>query len=119
MANKELTTQRRQLPARSDIYEDKGNVIVEVEMPGVTKENLEVKIENDMLIIRGRKNTVHDEKTSFLIKEISDGDYYQEYALDNTIDRNRVDAALRNGILTITLCLKESEKPRKIQVTTA
>jgi len=117
MATKEVTTsKRRQLAACSDIYEDKGNVILKMEMPGVTKENLDVKIDNDTLVIHGKKNELHDEKANFLIREIRDGDYYQEYTIDNTIDRNKIDAALDRGVLTLTLSMKESEKPRKIQV---
>jgi len=117
MAAKEATTtKRRPLAACSDIYEDKGNVILKMEMPGVTKENLDVKIDNDVLVIHGKRNTHHDEKANYIIREIHDGDYYHEYALDNTIDRNKIDAALEKGILTLTLSIKESEKPRKIQV---
>jgi len=117
MAAKEATTtKRRQFPACSDIYEDKGNVILKMEMPGVTKENLDVKIDNDILMIHGKRNTNRDEKANYIVREIHDGDYYQEYTLDNTIDRNKIDAALEKGILTLTLSIKESEKPRKIQV---
>jgi len=117
MATKEAaTTKRRQLAACSDIYEDKGNVILKMEMPGVNKENLDVKIDNDILIIHGKRNELHDDKANFIIREIRDGDYYQEYTIDNTIDRNKIDAALEKGVLTLTLTMKESEKPRKIQV---
>jgi len=121
MSTKEVTTttKRRQVLACSDIYEEKGNVILKMEMPGVTKENLDIKIDNDILIIHGKKNVLHAEKANFIIREIRDGDYYQEYTIDNTIDRNKIDAALEKGVLTLTLSLKESEKPRKIQVFSA
>jgi len=120
MANKEVATaKRRQFPACSDIYENKGNVILKMEMPGVSKENLDVKIDNDILIIHGKKIAHADEKANYITREIRDGDYYHEYTIDNTIDRNKIDAALEKGVLTLTLSLKESEKPRRIEVVSA
>jgi len=117
MSTKELTTTKnRHYPACCDIYEDKGNVILTMEMPGVRKEDLDVRIDNDILIIQGKK-TLHTTGTH-LIREIKDGDYYNEYTLDNTIDRNKIEAALDKGVLTLTLSIKESEKPRKINVLT-
>jgi len=117
MANKELETKkRRYYPACCDIYEDKGNVVLRMEMPGVTRENLDIKIDGDILIIHGKKTGNYNDKTKFLIHEVREGDYYHEYSLDYTIDRNKIDAALDKGILTLTLSIKESEKPRKINV---
>jgi len=87
-----------------------------MEMPGVTKENLDVRIDNDLLIIHGKRKAPISGK--FLIHEITEGDYHNEYTIDNTIDRNKIDAALDKGILTLTLSIRESEKPRKINVTT-
>jgi len=110
------TTKRKQIAASSDIFEEKGNVILKMEMPGVSKDNLEIKIDNDILIIHGKKVMNQDEKANYVMKEIPEGDYYQEFTIDNTIDRNKIDAALDKGILTLTLSLKESEKPRKIQI---
>jgi len=117
MAGKEVNTiQRRLYPACCDIYEDKGNVVLKMEMPGVTKENLDIKIDNNILIIHGRKKGQEAEKTHYLLHEIKDGDYYQEYSIDDTIDKNKIDASLDKGVVTLTLLIKESEKPRKINV---
>jgi HSP20 family protein len=81
----------------------------------VTKDNLDVKIDGDQLAIHG-KRPASGEKGTFLIREIPEGDFYQSYTIDDTIDRNKIDAALEKGILALTLHLKESEKPRKINV---
>jgi len=117
MATRELEkTKRRFSPACSDIYEEKGNLILKMEMPGVTKENLEIRIENDTLLIHGKRDMYRDEKANYIIREIRDGDFYHEYTIDHTIDREKIDASLQKGVLTLTLSLKESEKPRKIDV---
>ena len=117
MSTKEVETKsRRNYPACCDIYEEKGNVILKMEMPGVSRDNLDVKIDGDILAIHGRKKMPHDENANFLVREIRDGDYYHEYTIDDTIDRNKINASLEKGILTLTLSIKESEKPRRINV---
>jgi len=117
MAGKEVdTVKHRMYQACCDIYEDKGNVILKMEMPGVTKENLDIKIDNNILMIHGRKERTDADKTHYLLREIKDGDYYHEYSVDDTIDKNKIDATLDKGVVTLTLSIKESEKPRKITV---
>ena len=99
------------------VHEEDGKVIVELEMPGVTKDGLEIKIENNELHILGKRN-VPGKDVEYLIKERRDGDFYRVFTLDNTIDQDKVEASLNNGLLTITLGLKESEKPKLITVKT-
>ncbi len=99
------------------VHETDGKVIVELEMPGVTKDGLEIKIENNELHILGRREPATKEG-EYLIKERREGDFYRVFTLDNTIDQDKVDASLSNGLLTITLGLKESEKPKLITVKT-
>jgi len=117
MAGKEVNTENRRLySACCDIYEENGNVVLKMEMPGVTKENLDIKVDNNILIIHGRKNTHAADKGNYLLHEIKDGDYHHEYSIDETIDKNRIDASLDKGVVTLTLSIKETEKPRKINV---
>jgi len=117
MSTKEIETKnRRQYPACCDIYEDKGNVILKMEMPGVSKENLEIKIDGDILVIHGKKEIPSNEKATYHIREIRNGDYHHEYTIDDTIDREKINASLEKGVLTLTLSVKESQKPRKINV---
>lgn len=113
---KEITTRaKRTVQAYCDVYEEEGNIVLRLEMPGVSKENLDIKIEANELTIHGGRKSM-DEKTNYLMKEIYDGDFMQKYVLDETIDRNKIHAALEKGVLTLKLGIKDSEKPRKIQV---
>lgn len=105
----------KRFPAPCDIIHDSDSVTLYLEMPGVTKENLDIRIDKDLLIIDGHKETP-DTKGSYLIHEIKNGDYHQEYTIDDTIDRNNINAVIKNGIVTLTLGVKESEKPKKIKV---
>lgn len=99
----------------STICECEGEVQLTVEMPGVTKDNLEIQVDNDQLIIRGRRN-VQDVKGRYVIRERPVGDYYRSYTIDETVDRDKIAASMKNGVLALTLKLQEAAKPRKIQV---
>jgi len=114
---KALEGKRRIYPAACDIYEENGKVICKLEMPGVSKEALDIKVDGGRLIIDGRKTT-EQPKGEYRLHEIRDGDFHHEFTIDDTIDRNKIDAVIRNGVVTLTLYIKEAEKPRKINVVT-
>lgn len=106
---------RRLLTSNCDIYQENGNIVLRLEMPGVNKENLNIKIDGDLLIIHAAKAEI-PAGGKYIMREIRDGDYYHKYTLDQTIDRNKIEASLEKGVLYLTLKIKESEKPRKIKV---
>jgi HSP20 family protein len=114
MADKSTETSRN-YPATCDIYENDGKVILAMEMPGISKEMLDIKVEGDHLVIRGKRNSAK-QSGNYLIREIKQGDYYNDFSLDETIDRNKIDASVKNGIVIISCGIKESERPKKITV---
>jgi HSP20 family protein len=91
-----------------------GKILCVLEMPGVVKEDLEIKIENNKLTVIGRRPSLQEYK--YLLRERRVGDYLQTFTLDETVDQTKVDATLEKGILTVTLELKEHVKPRTIKV---
>ena len=113
--NNETTEKMRKLKASCNIYKDDEKVLLSLEMPGVSKENLDVRIDDDNLIIEAKKD-ISPEKGTYLLREIKTGDYYHEFTIDDTIDRNSIDASISNGVVTLVLKLKESVKPRRIEV---
>jgi len=115
---KQLENKRKTIKPLYQVAEEKGKVIVRFEMPGVKRDGLEIKIENNELKVLGKREDSRKED-SYLIKERRDGDFEQVFTLDNTIDQDKIDAHLINGVLTVALSLKESEKPRVIKVKTA
>ena len=102
-------------PAPCNIYRSKENVVLLLEMAGVGKDSLEIRVEGNKLIIDGMKSTPKPQG-SYKVREIREGYYHQEYTIDDTIDRENIDASIRNGLAKITLSLKESEKPKMIKV---
>lgn len=115
MKDKALETRKETCLATCDICHDKEKVILNLEMPGVPKENLDIKVDGDLLVVHGAKATPRLEG-DFRVREISNRDYHHEFTIDDTINRESITASTDNGIVTITLGIKESEKPRKIEI---
>lgn len=101
--------------SRCDIREEQDQIVMRLEMPGVNKSGLDINIEGDKLIIEGTR-TVDAGTGKSLIREINQNDFRMEYTIDETIDRNSIEASLNQGILLLTLGLSEEVKPRKIEV---
>lgn len=91
-----------------------GRIQVLMEMPGVRQESLEVRIEGNELRVLGRREDTEDFR--YLVRERRPGDFAQAWTLDETIDQAKVEAVLRQGILTLTLDLKEQVKPRVVRI---
>ena len=97
------------------ISEDSGVVTVRLEMPGVSKDGLEVNIEGNELAVTGERKGP-EPRGRYLIHERRAEGYRKLFTLDETIAHDRVDAALVDGVLTLKLQVKEAEKPRRIEI---
>ena len=119
MADSELMEKtdetRRQIRPLYSIFEEKGVVTVTMEMPGVSKENLSISVENKELRVVG-KRTDEEMEGTFLVRERRFGDFANVFTLDDTIDQNNINASLEDGVLTLTLHLKEEVKPKRIEI---
>jgi HSP20 family protein len=106
---------RRLVQPRTTVSEQKdGRLQVVVEMPGVRKDDLEIKVENSELRIEARRDASPERR--YLLRERAEGDFLRMFTLDETVDPTKIDAVLEKGILTLTLDLKEQVKPRTIRV---
>jgi HSP20 family protein len=115
MADKTLESKTRARAASCDIYSEDGKVILSMEMPGISKEDLDIRVDNDHLLIHGKMNAKNPDGR-FLLREMQTGDYHNDFSLDDTIDRTSIEATVKNGIVTISLGIREDAKPRKINV---
>jgi len=115
MSDKSNHSRERYLRPRAVVNESKdGRLHVRMEMPGVRRENLDVRIDNNELRVVGRRDLAEQKK--YVLRERPEGSYFATYTLDETIDQSKIDAALEKGILSIILDMKEQVKPRTIQV---
>ncbi len=116
MAAKELEKAATVRPVGT-IWEENGVVHLRLEMPGVEKKDLDVRVEDDQLVIHGRRTEL-PEGARHVVRERRRGDYYQVYTVDDSVDRDKIAANLDNGVLYVTLHLKEAVKPRRIEIKT-
>jgi len=97
------------------ISEDSGFVTVRLEMPGVPKEALEVRIDGNELTVSGERRR-EEPRGTYLLRERRAEGYRKLFTIDDTIARDKVDASLVNGVLTLKLQVKDAAKPRRIEI---
>ena len=98
-----------------NIFETKESYVLEAEMPGVNKENLEITLEDNEITIVGRR-AVETAPGQPLFRERRQADYRRVFELDPAIDAPKISARMDQGVLTLTLPKSERVKPRKIRV---
>ncbi len=99
-----------------DIYETDNDYYLIANMPGVKREDVKIKLEDGDLIIMGRKHLADEENRRYLMKEIDSGNYYRKFNLSESIDDEKIEAAMENGILKIHLPKVERVKPKTIEI---
>lgn len=98
-----------------NIFETKDGYVLEAEMPGVTKEGLEITLESNQLTLVGhrRREALAGEP---VLRESNHADFRRVFELDPAIDTAHISARMEQGILTLTLPKSEQVKPRKIKI---
>jgi HSP20 family protein len=104
-----------------DIYEtETKDLVIKAELPDMTREDIEVTVENDTLTLRGtRRLPVDVKEEQFRRVERSYGTFNRSFALPATVDASRVTADYKNGILSVKLPYREEARPRTINVEVA
>jgi HSP20 family protein len=108
--------QERYLTPRVDVHETKDGYVLEAEMPGVTREGLELSLDASELTITGRRSP-RLEKAELIYRESSPLGFRRIFELDPAIDTAKVSAKMEQGVLTLQLPKAERVKPRRITVT--
>ncbi|MEY2562510.1 MAG: hypothetical protein QOH88_703 [Verrucomicrobiota bacterium] len=108
------TTEQFVAPAAT-VFENADGYTLEVEMPGVNKENLEMWVENNELTILGRRATSVTEGT-LLHRESRRENFRRSFEIDPSIDTGKISATIDQGVVTLILPKAEQVKPRKIAV---
>ena len=97
-----------------DIYEENHVYTLKADLPGVSKENLDISFENGELTILGKVQPRTEEPN---YTEFSASDYKRTFTVSDEIDSAKIAASLENGVLTLTLPKSEKAKPRQIEIT--
>lgn len=100
-----------------DIYEDADKILVKAELPEMDLKDIDVKIEENALRIRGERKLEHeDRRDGYRRVERSFGSFIRTFTLPQTVDADRVSAAYDRGVLRVTLPKKAEAKPKQITV---
>src|SRR5690242_12240749 len=100
-----------------DVFEDKDNFTVKAELPGMKREDINVSLHDGNLIVSGeRQAETHNEGTEVYRAERFFGKFQRAVSLPATVAADKVKAAYKDGVLTITLPKAEEAKPKQIEV---
>ncbi|WP_309684553.1 Hsp20/alpha crystallin family protein [Polaromonas sp.] len=123
--NKQLTEtapeqeqQRAVLPA-VDVFEDESGITLLADMPGVSKEKLELKVEGDTLLIEGGVQTQTPDGLEAVYAEVRIPRYRRSFTLSRELDTTRIEANLKDGVLTLRMPKQAHAQPQRIAVTVA
>ena len=115
-SNDELTNTGSFVPA-VDVYEDEHKVALKLEIPGVNQDDVDIRVENNTLTVRGERKFEKEEKEeNFHRIERRYGSFVRSFTLPNTIDTENIHASYENGILKLDLAKRAEAKPKQIKV---
>jgi HSP20 family molecular chaperone IbpA len=102
-----------------DIFETDDVITVLADMPGVKADDLVIDLRESVLTLSGRASAVESGGESVVLREYETGTFFRQFTLSETIDQQKIDAQLTDGVLRLELPKVERAKPRQITVRTA
>jgi HSP20 family protein len=101
-----------------DIYEDKENVLVKAELPGLKKEDIEISLQEGYLTLSGERKHEEERKEADVYRsERWEGRFHRAISLPCRVDAEKIKAIYNEGVLTVTLPKAEESKPKQIPIT--
>jgi HSP20 family protein len=100
-----------------DIYENKDQIVIEAELPGMNREDFDLSFENNVVTLRGeRRFEKKDESDNYHRVERSYGSFTRSFTLPPTVSGEGISAEYRNGVLRVALPKREEVKARRIEI---
>jgi len=99
-----------------DIWESEQALVLQADVPGVKKDDVEINLDQDVLTISGRVSLDDYNGLRPVYSEFNVGNFFRRFSLGETIDQAAITADMEEGVLTVTLPKKEKAQPRKITV---
>ena len=103
-----------------DVFEQNDQLVIRAEVPGVSKDDLDVRIENGVLTLHGerKRETDVNEDNAFRL-ERTHGAFTRSFSLPRTVDATKVTAGYRDGILEVRVPKSEAAKPKRVEIEAA
>ena len=99
-----------------DIFEDQGGITLMADMPGVSRDTLDIRIDRETLSIEGRASISTPDDMEALYADVHSTRYQRSFSLSGELDTDNVEAQLRDGVLTLRIHKRAEHRPRKIEV---
>lgn len=99
-----------------DIYETENDFVLTANMPGISRDNVKLKLEEGSLSIFGKVNYDDLKNRKFILNENEIGNYYRKFRISNSVDESKIEARFENGQLSIRLPKHDRIKPRTITI---
>ncbi len=100
-----------------DIYEDSKKVVLKLEVPGIEEKDLDIRVENNTLTVKGERKFEKEEKEeNFHRIERRYGSFYRAFTLPSTVDAEHINASYNAGVLKLELSKKPEAQPKQIKV---
>lgn len=99
-----------------DIFENDKNITLLADMPGVKAENLDIDLREDVLTLSGAVESPEGPNERAVLREYRTGNYVRRFTVSDAIDRSKIDAKLKDGVLRLVLPKAEKAVPKKIVV---
>jgi HSP20 family protein len=99
-----------------DVFENDNAITLLADLPGVTRDQLQVRVDGDTLVLEATATTQGPQDMQLVYGEAQCPTYRRQFTLSRELDTARVEAQLRDGVLKLTIPKAEEAKPRRIQV---
>lgn len=118
IAGTERTRNRRVYVPKVDIYEAKDAIMLIADMPGVDEKSVDITLEKNVLTIAGTVESESYEDHNITYSEYGTGDYERAFTISDEVDREKIEASVKQGVLRVTLPKAEPVKAKKIAIKT-
>jgi HSP20 family molecular chaperone IbpA len=99
-----------------NIFENAEGITLEADMPGVAKDRLHLQVDKDSLLIEGELQVTMPEAMEALYADVRATRYSRSFALSRELDTDKIDASLKDGVLTLHIPKRPEVRPRKVEV---
>jgi HSP20 family protein len=116
LAQQVVGTASRPAAMPIDAYQDGETFVVELDVPGVAKDSIDVTVEKNVLTIHADRHRATDESVELLVAERPRGRFSRQLFLGDTLDTDNIDADYRDGVLSLRIPVAERAKPRRLEI---
>jgi HSP20 family protein len=99
-----------------DIYETENELVVNADLPDLQEKDIDVRVENNMLTIRGERKFDDANEDNYLRVERNYGSFMRSFTLPNTVSSENIRAEYRNGVLSLHMAKLEESKPKQVKI---